>query len=101
MAIFEDPDMGAIIDCWLPILYAGVLSCGLGYTFQVVAQKYAEPTVASLLMSLESVFAVISGAILLHETMSMRELSGCVVIFAAVIISQLPEKKKKEGVDLQ
>ena len=101
MAIFESPDINAILDCWLPILYAGVLSCGLGYTFQVIAQKYAEPTVASLLMSLESVFAVISGAILLHETMSMRELTGCAVIFAAVIISQLPEKKKKEGVDLQ
>ena len=64
MAIFESPDINAILDCWLPILYAGVLSCGLGYTFQVIAQKYAEPTVASLLMSLESVFAVISGAIL-------------------------------------
>lgn len=101
MAIFESPDINAILDCWLPILYAGVLSCGLGYTFQVIAQKYAEPTVASLLMSLESVFAVISGAILLHETMSMRELMGCAVIFAAVIISQLPEKKKKEGEALQ
>ena len=101
MAIFESPDISAILDCWLPILYAGVLSCGLGYTFQVIAQKYAEPTVASLLMSLESVFAVISGAILLHETMSMRELTGCAVIFAAVIISQLPEKKKKEGEALQ
>lgn len=101
MAIFESPDISAILDCWLPILYAGVLSCGLGYTFQVIAQKYAEPTVASLLMSLESVFAVISGAILLHETMSMRELTGCAVIFAAVIISQLPEKKKKEGKALQ
>ncbi len=101
MAIFESPDINAILDCWLPILYAGVLSCGLGYTFQVIAQKYAEPTVASLLMSLESVFAVISGAILLHETMSIRELTGCAVIFAAVIISQIPEKKKKEGVSLQ
>ena len=101
MAIFESPDINAILDCWLPILYAGVLSCGLGYTFQVIAQKYAEPTVVSLLMSLESVFAVISGAILLHETMSMRELTGCAVIFAAVIISQLPEKKKKEGKALQ
>lgn len=98
MFIFEEPDLSAILDCWLPILYAGVLSCGLGYTFQVVAQKHAEPTVASLLMSLESVFAVIAGALLLHEQMSPRELSGCVIIFVAVIISQLPEKKKeKEG----
>ena len=97
MMIFESPDMGAILDCWLPILYAGVLSCGIGYTFQVVAQKHAEPTVASLIMSLEAVFAVICGAILLSETMSARELSGCAIIFAAVIISQLPEKKRKEA----
>lgn len=96
MFIFEEPNIGAIIDCAIPILYAGVLSCGLGYTFQVVAQKHAEPTVASLLMSLESVFAVVSGAILLGESMSVRELSGCAVIFAAVIISQLPEKKKEQ-----
>ncbi len=97
MLIFENPDINAIIDCWLPILYAGVLSCGIGYTFQVVAQKHAEPTVASLIMSLESVFAVICGAVLLSETMSLRELSGCAIIFAAVIISQLPEKKRKEA----
>ena len=98
MFIFEHPDIHSILDCAVPILYAGMLSCGLGYTFQVVAQKHAEPTVASLLMSLESVFAVVFGALLLHETMSMRELSGCLIIFIAVIISQLPEKKpQKEG----
>lgn len=97
MFIFETPDIGAILDCAVPLLYAGVLSCGLGYTFQVVAQKNAEPTVASLLMSLESVFAVVFGALLLHEVMSLRELSGCLIIFIAVIISQLPEKKKKDG----
>ena len=96
MAIFENPDMGAILDCWMPLLYAGVLSCGIGYTFQVIAQKHAEPTVASLIMSLESAFAVVCGALLLHESMTPRELSGCVIIFAAVIISQIPEKKKKE-----
>ena len=98
MFIFEHPDIHAILDCAVPLLYAGVLSCGLGFTFQVVAQKHEEPTVASLLMSLESVFAVVFGALLLHETMSMRELSGCLIIFIAVIISQLPEKKpQKEG----
>ena len=98
MFIFEHPDIHAILDCAVPLLYAGVLSCGLGFTFQVVAQKHAEPTVASLLMSLESVFAVVFGALLLHETMTLRELSGCLIIFIAVIISQLPEKKpQKEG----
>lgn len=93
MFIFETPDMGNILACWLPILYAGVLSCGVAYTLQVVAQADADPTAASLILCLESVFAVISGAILLHESMSPRELLGCAVIFAAVIISNLPEKK--------
>lgn len=96
MFIFEEPEPAAILDCWLPILYAGVLSSGVGYTLQVVAQKDAEPTIASLLMSLESVFAVIAGAIILHESMSGRELLGCVVIFAAVIIAQLPSKEERE-----
>ena len=95
MFIFEEPNLDAILQCWLPILYAGVLSSGVGYTLQIVAQRHAEPTVASLLMSLESVFAVIAGAILLHETMSVRELSGCAVIFAAVIIAQLPSKEER------
>ena len=98
MLIFEKPNINNILGAYSSLLYAGVLSCGLGFTFQVVAQKHAEPTVASLLMSLESVFAVVFGALLLHETMSMRELSGCLIIFIAVIISQLPEKKpQKEG----
>ena len=96
MFIFEEPKIDAILDCWLPILYAGVLSSGVGYTLQIVAQKDAEPTVASLLMSLESVFAVIAGAIILHESMSPRELLGCAVIFAAVIIAQLPSKEERE-----
>lgn len=95
MFIFEEPVLKDILSCWLPILYAGVLSCGIGYTFQILAQKHAEPTVASLIMSLESVFAAISGAIILHETMIPRELIGCIVIFSAVIISNLPEKKNK------
>lgn len=95
MFIFEEPKIDAILDCWLPILYAGVLSSGVGYTLQIVAQKDAEPTVASLLMSLESVFAVIAGAIILHESMSPRELIGCAVIFAAVIIAQLPSKEER------
>lgn len=97
MFIFEEPKMDAILQCWLPILYAGVLSSGVGYTLQIVAQKHAEPTVASLLMSLESVFAVIAGAIILHETMSGRELFGCAVIFAAVILAQLPSKEERLG----
>ena len=71
------------------------MSSGVGYTLQIVAQKEADPTAASLILCLESVFAVISGAIILHESMSLRELSGCAVIFLAVIISNLPERKVK------
>lgn len=74
MAIFETPDLGNILACWLPILYAGVLSCGIGYTLQVVAQADADPTAASLILSLESAFAAISGALVLHESMTLRQL---------------------------
>ena len=96
MLIFENPDITNILSCWLPILYAGVLSCGVAYTLQIIAQKDADPTVATLILSLESVFAVIAGAIILRETMSARELMGCAIIFAAVIIAQLPSKKDKQ-----
>lgn len=95
MVLFETPVLSAILDCAVPILYAGVLSCGVGYTLQVIAQKDAEPTAASLILSLESVFAVIAGAIILHESMSFREILGCAVIFAAVIIAQLPSKEER------
>ena len=95
MAIFEEPSMAAILDCWLPILYCGVLSSGVGYTLQVVAQKYAEPTAASLILSLESVFAVIAGVLFAGESMTGLEIFGCIVIFAAVILAQLPTKEEK------
>ncbi|MCB6993811.1 DMT family transporter [bacterium 210820-DFI.6.37] len=95
MLVFETPVWSQILDCWLPILYAGVLSCGVAYTLQIVAQKDTDPTVASLLLSLESVFAVISGVILLHEHIAARELMGCVIMFAAIIIAQLPSKEER------
>ncbi len=79
--------------CIIPLLYTGILSSGVGYTLQIVAQKDAEPAIASLLMSLESVFALISGMIVLGETLSFRESVGCLMMFAAVIISQLPSKQ--------
>jgi drug/metabolite transporter (DMT)-like permease len=78
---------------WLPIGYAGVLSCGVAYTLQIVGQKYAEPAVASIVMSLESVFAVLGGVLLLWQIPSLTELAGCALMFAATIISQLPERK--------
>ena len=75
------------------------MSGGLGYTLQIVAQKFTDPTIASLLMSLESVFAVLAGALLLNERMTGRELLGCVIMFAAIVMVQvpLPEKKKENA----
>lgn len=95
MLITETVDIQAILDCWVPICYAGILSCGVAYTLQIIAQKHTDPTIASLLMSLESVFALIAGWIILGEQLSPKELIGCLIMFAAIIISQLPEKKKE------
>lgn len=89
---FEAPDLGAILAGWLPILYAGVLSCGVAYTLQIVGQKNMDPTVASLILSLESVFSVLAGWVILHQTLSIREMAGCVLMFLAIILAQLPEK---------
>ncbi len=78
------------ITVWIPILYAGVLSCGVAYTLQIVGQVGVNPTVASLLLSLESVFSVIAGWIILGEKMGVKQLSGCLLIFVAIILAQLP-----------
>lgn len=91
--LVERPQFAQIAAAWLPIAYAGVLSSGVGYTLQIVAQKHLKPTVASLFMSLESVFSALTGWIVLHERLSARELLGCALVFAAVILAQLPEKK--------
>ena len=91
--IFETPEFSAILSGWLPILYAGVLSCGVAYTLQIVGQKNMDPTVASLILSLESVFSVLAGWLILNQTLSLRELSGCVLMFLAIILAQLPQKK--------
>ncbi len=89
-AFTENPDRAGIAAAAVPILYCGVVSGGIGYTLQIVAQKFTDPAIASLLMSLESVFAVIAGAVLLGEQMSSRELLGCAVMFAATILVQIP-----------
>lgn len=96
MFIFETPNIAAIIDCAFPILYAGIMSSGVAYTLQIIGQKHAEPTSASLILSLESVFAVLSGVLLLNETMTKFELFGCIIIFIAVIIAQLPSKNENK-----
>jgi len=90
----ETVDASLIASCWLPLGYAGILSMGVAYTLQIVGQKRVAPSAAALLMSLESVFAALFGWLLLHETMTRAEELGCVLVFAAVIISQLPEKKE-------
>ena len=89
-AFTENPDRAGIVEAAVPILYCGVVSGGIGYTLQIVAQKFTDPTIASLLMSLESVFAVIAGSVLLGEQMSSRELLGCAVMFAATVLVQIP-----------
>ena len=86
----ENPNWAGIVAAAVPILYCGVVSGGIGYTLQIVAQKFTDPTIASLLMSLESVFAVIAGSVLLGEQMSSRELLGCAVMFAATVLVQIP-----------
>lgn len=90
----ETVDASRIASCWLPLGYAGVLSMGVAYTLQIVGQKRVAPSAAALLMSLESVFAALFGWLLLHETMTGAEVLGCLLVFAAVVISQLPEKKE-------
>ena len=97
MFIFESPKISEILACWLPILYAGVMSSGVGYTLQILGQKGADPSTASLIMSLEAVFAVLGGALIFRESLSLIEVIGCAVIFAAVIISQLPAKKPQNS----
>jgi len=92
--IFDSTSFETILKSWLPIAYAGILSSGIAYTLQIVGQKHTEPTVASLLMSLESVFSVLSGMVVLAQFPTTRELIGSIVMFAAIIISQLPSRKK-------
>lgn len=91
MFIFEQPNLADIKTAAPSLLYSGIMSCGIAYTLQIVGQKHASPVVASLLMCLESVFAVIAAAIVLHEGMLPREAAGCLIMFAAIILSQVSE----------
>ncbi len=90
--VLEQNSLESIVSAWLPILCAGVLSSGVAYTLQTVAQKNAEPTIAAITMSLESVFAIISGAVVLGEIPTTRKLLGCIIMFAAIILAQFPAK---------
>lgn len=97
-AFTETPTPEKIMSALVPILYCGIVSGGIGYTLQMTAQRFTDPTVASLLMSMESVFAAVAGAVMLGERMSLRELSGCVIMTAAIVLVQipLPARKSKE-----
>lgn len=93
MLLFENPEWTQIKAAAVPILYAGVLSSGVGYTFQIIGQKTINPTVASLIMSLESVISVLAGLVLLGQQLSLRELIGCILMFIAIVLAQLPQKQ--------
>lgn len=91
--LFERPSFSAICQAWMPILYAGIMSCGVAYTLQIIGQKNMNPTVASLILSLESCISVLAGWVLLGQQLSTREILGCVIMFAAIILAQLPQKQ--------
>lgn len=94
LAVEGVPDPQAVVISWMPILYAGVLSSGVAYTLQIIGQKGVNPTMASLVLSLESVISVLAGWIILGQSMSPREILGCVLMFGAIVLAQLPERKK-------
>ena len=98
MGIKEEPELPALVQCAGPLLYAGVLSSGVAYTLQILGQKNYNPSVAVLIMSLESSFSVLGGFLILGERLSGRELLGCLFMFTAIILAQLPENLKiKKG----
>ena len=91
-------DLSGITSCWQQLVYLGVVSSGIGFTLQIVAQKDANPALVSLILCLESVFAVLGGAIFLGQTMTPREYAGCILMFSAVVLSQLPLRSKNSEV---
>ena len=93
MFLIEKPEMTNILSCTTALLYSGIMSCGVAYTLQIVGQKYTDPTSASIIMSLESVFAALSGWVLLGESMTIIQIFGCVFMFLAIVLVQLPSKK--------
>lgn len=96
MFVFETPTVGAVIESMGPLLYAGVLSSGVAYTLQIIGQKNVNPAIASLILSLESCFAVLAGWLVLGQKLSVRESVGCILMFLAIILAQLPEKNNNE-----
>ena len=94
MLVFETPNITYILMSWIPLLYVGVLSGAVGFTLQIIAQKDTDPAIAALLMSFEAVFAVLTGFLILSEVLTARELLGCILMFTAIVIAQLPNREK-------
>ena len=97
MFIFEKPAVSNIVGAGGTILYAGIMSCGVAYTLQIIGQKNMNPTVASLILSLESCISVLAGWILLGQKLSVKEIIGCIIMFCAIVLAQLPQKNPKEA----
>lgn len=95
MLLFENPSLAMILSAAGPILYTGIMSTGVGYTLQIVGQKGLNPTVAALILSLESVFSALSGYLFLHQVLTTRELIGCALMFIAIVLAQLPDIRRK------
>ena len=95
MLLFENPSIAMILSAAGPILYTGIMSTGVGYTLQIVGQKGLNPTVAALILSLESVFSALSGNLFLHQVLTTRELIGCALMFIAIVLAQLPDIRRK------
>lgn len=93
MIMYESPDVDMILNAWKPILYTGVCSTGIGYTLQIVGQRGLNPAVASIILSMESVFSVLGGYFILDEALSSREMTGCILMFIAIILAQIPSEK--------
>lgn len=93
--LFEQPELSSILAAWQPVCYGGIMSCGVAYTLQIIGQKGMNPTVASLILSLESVVSVVAGFLILHQTMSRRELLGCCLMIVAIVLAQLPNRNNQ------
>lgn len=95
MLLFENPQWSSITAAAVPVLYTGIMSTGVAYTLQIVGQKGMNPTIAALILSLESVFSALSGFVILHQVLSFRELFGCTLMFVAIVLAQLPDFPRK------
>ncbi len=93
--IFEKPSIGGILSAWQPLLYTGIMSSGVAYTLQIIGQRGTNPAVASIIMSMESLFSAVSGWLILGEELSGREIFGCALVFSAVVLSQLHIGRKE------